>query len=98
MSSVVPALRDALAGGPAARALRALQRRRAAVERQLYLTVGCTGLAPEAFDSLVRADGVPPVPPPDRDRLSHLWLAPVLGHAVFLWSREDGWSRHDPGG
>jgi hypothetical protein len=27
---------------------------------------------------------------------SHLWLAPVLGRAVFLWSRDDGWSRHEP--
>lgn len=96
MSSVVPALRDALAGGPAARALRAVQRRRAAGECQLYLTVGCTGLAPEAFESLVRADGVPPVPPPDGYRLSHLWLAPILGHAVFLWTHDRGWSRHGP--
>jgi hypothetical protein len=97
MSSVEPALRDSLAGGSAARALRALWRR-GAVERQLYLTVGCTGLAAEAFDSLVRAAGVPQAPPPKQDWLSHLWLAPVLGPAVFLWSREDGWSRHEPYG
>jgi hypothetical protein len=25
-------------------------------------------------------------------------LAPVLGHVVLLWSREDGWSRHEPYG
>lgn len=97
MLSVVPSLRESLAGGPAARALRVLRRRRA-VERQLYLTVGCTGVSPEAFDSLVRAAGVPPAPPPEQDWLSHLWLAPVLGRAVFLWSREDGWSRHEPYG
>ena len=97
MSSVVPALREAMAGGPAARALRALQRREA-VERQLYLTVGCTGLPADAFACLVRATGVPPVPPPEHDWLSHLWLAPVLGHVVLLWSREDGWSRHEPYG
>ncbi|MET1073586.1 MAG: hypothetical protein ABWY11_13145 [Umezawaea sp.] len=97
MSSVVPALREALASGPAARALRALQRREA-VERQLYLTVGASGLAADAFASLVRATGVPPAPPPEDDWLSHLWLAPVLGHVVFLWSREDGWSRHEPYG
>src|SRR3954463_15295278 len=52
MSSVVPALQEALAGGSAARALRALQRREA-VERQLYLTVGCTGLPADAFACLV---------------------------------------------
>lgn len=97
MSSVVPALRESLAGGSAARALRAL-RRCGAVERQLYLTVGCTGFSAEAFDALVRATGVPPEPPPEHDWLSHLWLAPVLGRAVFLWSREDGWSRHEPYG
>jgi hypothetical protein len=98
MSSVVPSLRDSLAGGPAARALRALRQRRDAMERQLYLTVGWTGLSPEAFDSLVRAAGVPPVPPPEQDWLSHLWLAPVLGRTVFLWSHADGWSRHEPYG
>jgi hypothetical protein len=98
MSSVVPSLRASLAGGPAARALRALRQRSSAMERQLYLTVGCTGLSPEAFDALVRAAGVPPVPPPEQDRLSHLWLAPVLGRTVFLWSRSDGWSRHEPYG
>jgi hypothetical protein len=69
-----------------------------AMERQLYLTVGWTGLSPEAFDSLIRAAGVPPVPPPEQDWLSHLWLAPVLGHTVFLWSHADGWSRHEPYG
>jgi hypothetical protein len=97
MRSVVPSLRDSLAGGPAAGALRAL-RRRGADERQLYLTVGCTGLSPEAFDALVRAAGVPPVSPPQQDGLSHLWLAPVLGRTVFLWSRDNGWSRHEPYG
>lgn len=97
MSTVVPSLRESLAGGPAAGALRAL-RRRGAAERQLYLTVGCTGLSPDAFDALVRAAGVPPVPPPVQDWLSHVWLAPVLGGAVYLWARGDGWSRHEPYG
>ena len=98
MSSVVPSLRDSLAGGAAARALRALRQRGSATERQLYLTVGWTGLSPEAFDALVRAAGVPPVAPPEHDRLTHLWLAPVLGRTAFLWSRADGWSRHELSG
>jgi serine/threonine protein kinase len=53
---------------------------------------------PDALDALVRADGVPPVTPPEWLAASHLWLAPVLGRAVFLWSRDDGWSRPEPYG
>jgi hypothetical protein len=84
-----------LAGAAAVRALGRLGRRRAD-ERQLYLTVGCTAATAEAFDALVRANGVPPALSPGPAGLSHLWLAPVLGPAVFLWSRRDGWSRHEP--
>ncbi|MDT7684424.1 MAG: hypothetical protein QOG57_4734 [Pseudonocardiales bacterium] len=95
MTSVVPALEQCLAHGGAARSLSRLGRRRAA-ERQLYLTVGYTGLAPATFDELVRAGGIPPSAPRARPGFSHLWVAPVLGRAVFLWSRDAGWSRHEP--
>jgi hypothetical protein len=63
-------------------------------ERQLHLTVGCTVVGADALHALVRAAGVPPAPPPT-DAVTHLWLAPALGRTVFLWSRDDGWSRHD---
>lgn len=95
MTSVVPALRESLSSGPAARAL-SLLAPRTAQEHQLYLTVGCTGLAADALDALARSPDVPPAPPPFRPGLTHLWLAPVLGRAVFLWSRHEGWSRHEP--
>jgi hypothetical protein len=97
MASVVAAVDGWLAEEPARRALSRLDRRRTA-ERHLYLTIGCTTHAADAFESLVRASGVPPAPPARRPNVSHLWLAPVLGRAVFLWSREDGWSRHEPYG
>jgi hypothetical protein len=95
MAAVPAAVRGWLAGAAAARALGRLSRRRAD-ERQLYLTVGCTAATADAFDALVRASGVPPELSPQPPGLSHLWLAPVLGPAVFLWSRRDGWSRHEP--
>ncbi|MDT7710405.1 MAG: hypothetical protein QOG20_6012 [Pseudonocardiales bacterium] len=95
MTSVGPALNGWLADEAAARALGRLGRRRTE-ERHLYLTISCTADAADAFEALVRASGVPPAAPPDRPGVSHLWLAPVLGPAVFLWSRQDGWSRHEP--
>jgi hypothetical protein len=95
MTDVPPAVRDWLACAAATRAVRRLTRRRTA-ERHLYLTLGCVGPAAEAFEALVRGDGVPPEPPPEPASVSHLWLAPVLGSAVFLWSRPDGWRRHEP--
>jgi hypothetical protein len=95
MTSVVPALSEWLTGWYATRALRRLDRRRTA-ERQLFLAVGYTGLPLEAFDALVRAGGVPAAPPAAGTGLSHLWVAPVLGRALFLWSRQGGWSRHEP--
>lgn len=97
MTTVVRALDDWMTSDAAVRALNRLSTRRMD-ERQLYLTVGCTGLAAEAFDALVRGSGLPPAPPPTRPAFSHLWLAPVLGRTVFLWSREHGWSRHEPYG
>jgi hypothetical protein len=97
MASVAPAVRDWLASRPALRAITRLGQRRAR-ERQLYLTVGCSEVTAEAFDSLVRASGVPPAPPPPRLAITHLWLAPVLGRTVYLWSRGGGWSRHEPYG
>jgi hypothetical protein len=95
MAAVPAAVRGWLAGAAAVRALGRLSRRRAD-ERQLYLTIGCTAATADAFDALVRASGVPPALSPRPSGLSHLWLAPVLGPAVFLWSRRDGWSRHEP--
>jgi hypothetical protein len=95
MAAVPAAVREWLAGAAAVRALGRLSRRRAD-ERQLYLTLGCTAATADAFDALVRASGVPPELSPQPPGLSHLWLAPVLGPAVFLWSRRDGWSRHEP--
>lgn len=94
MARVVPALRGWLACEAATRALTRLGRRQAE-ERQLYLTVGCTGLMVDGFDALVRASGIPPAGPQSL-AVSHLWLAPVLGRTVLLWSRQDGWSRHEP--
>jgi hypothetical protein len=94
MASVVPAFPEWLACEAATRALTRLSRRQAD-ERHLYLTVGCTGPMVDAFDALVRASGVPPAEPHGL-AVSHLWLAPVLGRTVFLWSRQDGWSRHEP--
>jgi hypothetical protein len=95
MAAVPAALRGWLAGAAAVRAQGRLSRRRAD-ERQLYLTLGCTAATAHAFDALVRGSGVPPELSPQPPGLSHLWLAPVLGPAVFLWSRRDGWSRHEP--
>jgi hypothetical protein len=97
MGGVVAALPGWLESEPVVRALRRLDRRRAA-ERQLYLTIGCTEFVADALDALVRADGVPPSTPPEWLAASHLWLAPVLGRMVFLWSRDAGWSRHEPYG
>jgi hypothetical protein len=97
MASVVPALPKWLGSEAATRARCRLDRRRAA-ERQLYLTIGCTEFVADALDALARADGVPPATPPEWLAASHLWLAPVLGRTVFLWSRDDGWSRHEPYG
>ena len=54
-----------------------------------------TGLVPNAFDALVRADDVPRQPLRQRD-MTHLWVTPVFGRSVFLWSRQHGWSRHEP--
>jgi hypothetical protein len=96
MANVPPAVRDWLASEPAARAVRRLGRRDTQ-ERHLYLTLGCMGHSAAAFASLVLAGGVPPVPP-SQPGLSHLWLAPVLGHTVFVWSSTDGWTRHEPYG
>ena len=28
--------------------------------------------------------------------MTHLWVTPVFGRRVFLWSRQNGWSRHEP--
>jgi hypothetical protein len=95
MATVLPALEQWLVTGQAARALAKLARRRAD-ERHLYLTVDYTGLAPDAFDALVRADGVPEEPLRDRGDISHLWVAPVFGRRVLLWSHQEGWSRHEP--
>lgn len=95
MSSVVAALPDWLGTESVTRARSRLEWRRTA-ERQLYLTIGCTGSAAEALDALARADGVPPATPPEWLAATHLWLAPLLGRTVFLWSRDDGWSRHEP--
>lgn len=95
MVSVVPAVQRCLSVGALRRTLRRLSRREGD-ERQLYLTVDCRGLAPEAFEALLRADGVPTSTPSLPAELSHLWIAPVLGRTVFLWRRQIGWSRHEP--
>lgn len=95
MANVGAAVDTWLAEEPVRRALSRLHRRRTA-ERHLYLTIGCTAQTADAFESLVRGSGVPPAPPARRPDVSHLWLAPVLGRSVFLWSREDGWSRYEP--
>jgi hypothetical protein len=95
MATVVPALEQWLVTEQAARALAKLARRRAD-ERHLYLTVDYTGLVPEAFDALVRAGGVPEEPLRHRPDISHLWVTPVFGRRVLLWSHQDGWSRHEP--
>lgn len=95
MATVVPALEQWLVTEQAARALARLARRRAD-EWHLYLTVDYTGLVPDAFDALVRADGVPEEPLRHRSDISHLWVTPVFGRRVLLWSHQDGWSRHEP--
>lgn len=95
MAGVGPALPELLAEETATRALSRLSRREAE-ERQLYLTVGCTAAVADAFAALVRAGGVPSTGPPDDLAVSHLWLAPLLGRSVFLWTSRDGWSRHEP--
>jgi hypothetical protein len=95
MTTVVPALEQWLVTEQAARALAKLARRRAD-ERHLYLTVDYTGLAPDAFDALVRGDGVPEEPLRVRSDISHVWVTPVFGRQVLLWSHTDGWSRHEP--
>jgi len=97
MASVVAALPEWLGSEAATRARSRLDRRRT-TERQLYLTIGCTEFVADALDALARADGVPPATPPEWLAASHLWLAPVLGPTVFVWSRDDGWSRHEPYG
>ncbi|HEY1575288.1 MAG TPA: hypothetical protein VGG05_28430 [Pseudonocardiaceae bacterium] len=97
MAAVVPALEHWLASARAVRAVDTLARSQAD-ERHLYLTVDYTGLAPHAFDALVRADGVPRSPVRGARRVSHLWVTPVFGRTVYLWSRRDGWSRHEPYG
>jgi hypothetical protein len=94
MATVVPALENWLASDRAARARAKLARARAD-EWHLYLTVDYTGLVPNAFDALARADDLPRQPLQQRD-ITHLWVTPVFGRRVFLWSRQDGWSRHEP--
>jgi hypothetical protein len=95
MATVVPALEEWLLTEQAGRAVAKLARRRAD-EWHLYLTVDYTGLVPDAFDALVRADGVPEQPLRHRSAISHLWVTPVFGRGVLLWSQQDGWSRHEP--
>lgn len=95
MATVVPALEEWLVTDQAVRALTKLARHRAD-EWHLYLTVDYTGLVPDAFDALVRADGVPEQPLRHRSDLSHVWVTPVFGRGVLLWSCQDGWSRHEP--
>lgn len=97
LATVVPALEEWLATDRAAFAVARLAAR-SADERHLYLTVDYTGLVPDAFDALARADGVPAQSLRHRQDISHLWLAPVFGPAVFLWSWREGWSRHEPFG
>lgn len=97
MAGVGAALPGWLGSEAAVRARNRLDRRRAA-ERQLFLTVGCTGPVADGLDALARADGVPSGTPPEGLGASHLWLAPVLGRTVLLWSEADGWSRHAPYG
>ena len=65
-------------------------------ERHLYLTVDYTGFVPDAFDALVRATDTPRTPLHGTPDITHLWVTPVFGRAVFLWSRDDGWHRHEP--
>lgn len=96
MTTVVPALEHWLVSDQAAADKLDKLTRRDADEHHLYLTVDYTGLAPGAFDALVRADGIPPQPFQERPSISHLWIAPVLGRRVFLWSPRSGWSRHEP--
>ncbi|WP_290059080.1 hypothetical protein [Amycolatopsis solani] len=95
LATVAPALERWLMTGQAVRVLAKLARCRAD-ERHLYLTVDYTGLAPDVFDALVRADGVPEEPLRERGAITHLWVAPVFGRRVLLWSHQDGWSRHEP--
>jgi hypothetical protein len=96
MALVVPALERWLASAPpAARAVAKLATCRAD-ERHLYLTVDYTGLLPDAFDALVRADSMPRVPLRHRPHVTHVWVSPVFGRRVFLWSRRDGWTWHEP--
>jgi hypothetical protein len=94
LDTVVPALEQWLATDQATRALAKLARSQAD-EWHLYLTVDYTGLAPNAFDALVRAAGLPSQQLQQPD-ISHLWVTPVFGRCVFLWSHRDGWSRHEP--
>jgi hypothetical protein len=77
LATGVPALEEWLATDRAAFAVARLAAR-SADERHLYLTVDYTGLAPDAFDALAHADGVPAavVAPP----AGH--LAPVVGAGV----------------
>jgi hypothetical protein len=93
MASVMPALHAWLADESAERALARLGRRRLP-ERQLHVSVGCTGIGVDAVHAILRATGVPPTSPPT-DVVTHLWLAPTLARTVFLWSVSDGWRRHE---
>ncbi|MCE0767368.1 hypothetical protein LWC35_31350 [Pseudonocardia kujensis] len=95
MAAVGPALPVWLGRDTSVRALRRLGARRAD-ERHLYLTLGCGAPVSRALDALARAAGVPTTAPPAGPGVSHLWLAPLIGHSVYLWTRREGWSRHGP--
>lgn len=63
-------------------------------EGHLFLAVDLSGLPFSDVYGLTWASVLPPDPPPQREGLTHLWLAPRFGRRVLLWS-PSGWTEHD---
>jgi hypothetical protein len=64
-------------------------------ERHLFLPVHLTGLPDHLGDAVMRADAVPPEPPPLPEGVTHLWLAHHVGERVLVGTA-DGWTDHHP--
>lgn len=63
-------------------------------ERHLFLPIDYRRLAGGTYDGLAFSEQLPAVAPPVPEHLTHLWLHPVYGSRVLLWSRSSGWSSH----
>lgn len=63
-------------------------------ERHLFLIVDPAGIAPEAAHVLTGVDQVPAGVLDLPAGLSRLWVVPIFGERLLLWTAGEGWSLH----